>query len=329
MKPNKERLDQLFEAIPQARVLVVGDIMLDQYLWGEVERISPEAPVPVVEIAEETLNLGGAANVARNVAALAGQVELVGVIGQDEPAGKLKQLLKKRGITDHFLVTDPKRPTTLKTRIMAQKQQVVRADRESRVPLDLYTEERILKYLTGKLSEIDCVLISDYGKGVISRTLLEKLVPLCREQGKFVAVDPKEINFPNYGGVSLITPNLNEASFAAGMKITDDDSLKQVGGKLVEQLKLDSLLVTLGARGMAIFESGDGFQHLPTVARKVYDVTGAGDTVIATLTTFIGAGATLLEAAYLANHAAGAVVGQVGTAVVTANELREILDRED
>jgi D-beta-D-heptose 7-phosphate kinase/D-beta-D-heptose 1-phosphate adenosyltransferase len=326
MRPNRDRLDQLFEAVSRARVLVVGDIMLDQYLWGQVERISPEAPVPVVEIESETLNLGGAANVARNVAALSGQVELVGVIGQDEPAGKLKRLLQERGIEQHYLVTDTNRPTTLKTRIMAQKQQVVRADRESRLPLDLYTEGRILGHIKNRLAEIDALIISDYGKGVISRTLLEKLVPLCREAGKFVAVDPKEINFPNYSQVSLITPNRNEASFAAGMKIVDDTTLQQVGAKLVEQLKLDSLLITLGSEGMALFESGDGYHHLPTVAKKVYDVTGAGDTVIATLTAFVGAGGNLIEAAWLANQAAGVVVAQVGTAVVTAAELREMLD---
>lgn len=329
MRLARERLDQLFEALKRARVLVVGDIMLDEYLWGQVERISPEAPVPVVEIESETRNLGGAANVARNVAALSGQVELVGVIGQDESARKLKNLLTEQGIAEHFLLVDQNRPTTVKTRIMAQKQQVVRADRELRMPLDVYHEGRLLEYIKGRLPQIDALIISDYGKGVVSRTFLEKLVPLCREQKKFVAVDPKEINFPNYNRVSLITPNRNEASFAAGMKIVDDDSLRQVGATLVEKYQLDSLLITLGSEGMALFESGDGYQHLPTVAKKVYDVTGAGDTVIATLTSFVGAGATLLEAAWLANQAAGVVVAQVGTAEVTADELRAILDDDD
>lgn len=321
----RERLKQLFANIENGRVLVYGDLMLDQYLWGKVDRISPEAPVPVVEVESETIILGGAANVARNIAALGCGVEIAGLVGDDANATKMKHLLERDGISRHKLVSDQKRPTTLKTRIIAHNQQVVRADRESRAEIDGYTENEFLSYIESRIDEIDCLLLSDYGKGVIKASLLERIVGLARQKGKFIAVDPKETHFRNYRQVSVITPNNHEASFAAGIRIRDDETLKQVGWSLLKELELDSILITLGAQGMALFEKDGSFNHLPTVAKKVYDVTGAGDTVIAVMTAMMAAGATRLEAAFIANQAAGIVVEYVGTAYVEKAKLYETI----
>lgn len=315
------RLKQLFHDLPRGNVLVYGDVMIDQYLWGKVDRISPEAPVPVVEVESETLQLGGAANVARNISALGCNVELVGLVGDDDNATRLKHLLEREGIRNCKLVSDQKRPTTVKTRVIAHNQQVVRADRESRAEIDGYTENEMVSYIESRLPESQCLLISDYGKGVITLPLLQRIVPLARKRNRFIAVDPKESHFRNYRQVSVITPNEHEAAFAAGQRIRDDDSLQAVGWGLLKELELDSILVTLGARGMALFEQDGSFNHLPTVAKKVYDVTGAGDTVIAVLTAMMAAGASRLEAAFVANQAAGIVVGYIGTAYVGKDEL--------
>lgn len=315
------RLKQLFHDLPRGNVLVYGDVMIDQYLWGKVDRISPEAPVPVVEVESETLQLGGAANVARNITALGCNVELVGLVGDDDNATRLEHLLEREGIRNYKLVSDQKRPTTVKTRVIAQNQQVVRADRESRAEIDGYTENEMVSYIESRLPETHCLLISDYGKGVITLPLLQRIVPLARKRNCFIAVDPKESHFRNYRQVSVITPNEHEAAFAAGQRIRDDESLRAVGWGLLKELELDSILVTLGARGMALFEHDGSFSHLPTVAKKVYDVTGAGDTVIAVLTAMMAAGASRLEAAFVANQAAGIVVGYIGTAYVGKDEL--------
>ncbi|MCC6962252.1 MAG: D-glycero-beta-D-manno-heptose-7-phosphate kinase [candidate division Zixibacteria bacterium] len=315
------RLKQLFHDLPRGNVLVYGDVMIDQYLWGKVDRISPEAPVPVVEVESETLQLGGAANVARNISALGCNAELVGLVGDDDNATRLKHLLEREGIRNYKLVSDQKRPTTVKTRVIAHNQQVVRADRESRAEIDGYTENEMVSYIESRLPETQCLLISDYGKGVITLPLLQRIVPLARKRNRFIAVDPKESHFRNYRQVSVITPNEHEAAFAAGQRIRDDESLQAVGWGLLKELELDSILVTLGARGMALFEKDGSFNHLPTVAKKVYDVTGAGDTVIAVLTAMMAAGATRLEAAFVANQAAGIVVGYIGTAYVGKDEL--------
>lgn len=316
-----ERINDIFDAIEAGRVLVYGDVMLDQYFWGRVDRISPEAPVPVVEVLSETLHLGGAANVARNIAALGCKVEVVGPVGDDDNAIRLQHLLEREGISKHKLVSDQKRPTTVKTRIIAHDQQVVRADKESREEIDGYTENEFLRHLEAQLAEVDCLLISDYGKGAITSTLLDHVVKLARDAGVFVAVDPKETHFRNYRHVSVITPNEHEAAFAAGQRIHSDNDLREVGWRLLDELELESILITLGPRGMALFQNDRSFEHLPTVAKKVYDVTGAGDTVIATLTAMIAAGATKLEAAFIANQAAGIVVESVGTAYVEQERL--------
>lgn len=325
---TRDRLRQLFANLEKGRVLVYGDLMLDQYLWGKVDRISPEAPVPVVEVESESILLGGAANVARNIAAVGCGVEIAGLTGDDPNATQMKHMLERDGISRYKLVVDQKRPTTLKTRIIAHNQQVVRADRESRAEIDGYTEREMIDYIESRMDDIDCVLISDYGKGAITLALLERVVNLARQKGKFVAVDPKETHFRNYRRVSVITPNNHEASFAAGIRIRDDETLQQVGWSLLKELELDSILITLGAQGMALFEKDDSFNHLPTVAKKVYDVTGAGDTVIAVMTAMVAAGATRLEAAYIANQAAGIVVEYIGTAYVEKSTLYDTIARQ-
>jgi D-beta-D-heptose 7-phosphate kinase/D-beta-D-heptose 1-phosphate adenosyltransferase len=296
--------------------------MLDRYLWGKVDRISPEAPVPVVHINTETTNLGGAANVAASVSALGAKVELIGVIGNDLMADILKENLVAGGLKPNSLFVDRERPTTVKTRIVAHNQQVVRIDRESTQEIGPDIVEQIMARITRILKSIDGIVISDYGKGTITYELLSGLIPTARAAGKFIAVDPKEVHFMNYREVSVITPNHHEAGFISGKKITSDAILADVGWNLMDLLNLESLLITRGEKGMALFEKDRRLIHIPARAKTVYDVTGAGDTVIATLTVARTAGANMQEAAIFANSAAGLAVAQFGTARVTRSELR-------
>jgi D-beta-D-heptose 7-phosphate kinase/D-beta-D-heptose 1-phosphate adenosyltransferase len=316
-----DRIDKISANFGKATILILGDIMLDEYLHGSVSRISPEAPVPVVEINHEQLRLGGAANVANNVKALGDEPILIGVIGVDEAAIKLNQLLKEKGIARDYLIDDSERRTTIKTRIIAHSQQVVRADREDAVEISPEIEKRIIDRFHAIAGKIKGVIISDYGKGVITASLLEKIIPDCREKGIFVAVDPKETHFFNYKRVSLITPNHHEAGFAAGKRIKTDDDLNYVGKLLLERLQADSILITRGEKGMALFNANGEVDYFATVAKKVFDVTGAGDTVIASFVSAMAAGATLKEATVISNCAAGVVVGEIGTATVGAAAL--------
>jgi len=301
--------------------LVLGDVMLDEYLWGNVSRISPEAPVPVVEIVKESLKLGGAANVALNVKSLGDEPILVGVIGNDQNGERMIDVLNETGITTEGILRDNPRRTTVKTRVIAHNQQVVRADRENTEEISKEIGVEIIDFVKGKINDIGGMIISDYGKGVITYQLLSELIKLCKQNEVFVAVDPKETHFMNYKEVSLITPNHHEAGFAYGKRIQDEKILEEVGWGLLEKLKVKSLLITRGERGMSLFESDRTLTHLPTRAKKVYDVTGAGDTVISSFTCAYAAGANYKESALISNHAAGIVVGEVGTAQVTKEEL--------
>ena len=327
MPVGLERIDAITKSIGKARVLIIGDIMLDEYQFGTVGRISPEAPVPVVEIQSTRRLLGGAANVAANIRALGDEPLLMGSVGQDDAARKLSDLLDEKGISSDFIVTDRSRQTSIKTRVIAHSQQVVRVDRETRTNLQPEMEKVFVDRLNRLIGEIDAVIISDYGKGVITKGLLEEVVGHCNKHGVFVAVDPKETNFPNYRSVSLITPNHHEAGFAYGHKIVSEEDLLKVGRGLLEKLDARSLLITRGGRGMSLFSRDSEPIHIPTFARKVYDVTGAGDTVIATFVSAICAGADLAEAAVLANAGAGHTVGEIGTATVTVDQLRKELER--
>ncbi len=306
------------------RVLIIGDLILDRYILGKVSRISPEAPVPVVEVTDESFLLGGAANVANNIIALGGKVSIAGIIGKDTAGGILRELLEKRGVNTEGIIED-RRPTTVKTRVIAHNQQVVRFDREDLKKLEGRNLENLLGYVKKAMQGHDAVIVSDYKKGVITPALIKALVLYAKSRGAFIAVDPKVGHFHFYKKVSVITPNLMEASQGSGIEIKDEKSLMKAGRALMSRLSCKSVLITRGEDGMSLFEKSGAREvkstHIPTAAKKVFDVTGAGDTVIATLALAHTAGATLEDAARIANHAAGIVVGEVGTAAATPDLL--------
>jgi rfaE bifunctional protein kinase chain/domain len=321
----QERFEHIFSHWGGRRILVLGDVMLDEYLWGNVSRISPEAPVPVVEVIKESLKLGGAANVALNVKSLGDEPILVGVIGNDRNGERMKEALSATGIVPEGIFIDGGRQTTVKTRVIAHHQQVVRADRENTEEISKEMGDKIISFVKGKINNIGGVIISDYGKGLITYQLLSELIALCNQNEIFVAVDPKETHFMNYKEVSLITPNHHEAGFAYGKRIKDEKILEEVGWGLLDKLKVKSLLITRGEQGMSLFEFDRTLTHLPTRAKRVFDVTGAGDTVISAFVCAYVAGANYKEAALISNHAAGIVVGEIGTAQVTKEELKSEL----
>lgn len=324
----RKRAQQILRAATRTRILVVGDVMLDQFIWGTVARISPEAPVPVVDFERENSMPGGAANVARNLTALRVTTELHGVVGNDPSADQLKQLLTEHHIGCRGLVASNSRPTSVKTRIVAHMQQVVRIDREARDGIDGSLNRRLTEVLATHIRGSAAVIIGDYGKGVVTQPLLEEIKTLCHKRGLWLSLDPKPVHHLNLAGLSLITPNRKEAFELA--KLPDDTknqnpladtNLMQVAQRLLQELKPALLLITLGELGMLLCQRDKPPFHIPTVAQEVFDVSGAGDTVIATFTLAIAAGASPLEAAILSNHAAGLVVGKVGTATVTPEEL--------
>jgi D-beta-D-heptose 7-phosphate kinase/D-beta-D-heptose 1-phosphate adenosyltransferase len=322
------RAREILSAAQSTRVLVVGDVMLDQFLWGNVSRISPEAPVPVVDFSRESFMPGGAANVARNLVCLKTPAELFGAIGQDDAARKLLKLLGEQNIGCTGLVKDAARHTSIKTRIVAHQQQVVRVDRETRGALDAQTTAKLLAEFKTKLGEADAVIVGDYGKGVVTQPLLDEIKSLCRARGVWLSLDPKPVHHLNLNGLSLITPNRKEAFELAdlpdGTKHENpfaDKQLMLVAERLLQELRPALLLITLGELGMLLCQRGQKPFHIPTVAQEVFDVSGAGDTVIATFTLAIAAGASPMEAAILSNHAAGIVVGKRGTATTSPEEL--------
>ena len=302
-------------------ILVIGDIILDHYIWGKVDRISPEAPVPVVEVTRESFLLGGAANVAYNIVSLGGKASVIGINGQDIAGEALMNILLQRGVNCDGIFTE-NRPTTVKTRVIAHNQQVVRFDREDKKYVDGKILKGILKYINSVILNYDAVIVSDYKKGMISPELVKDIVKKTKSKGTFIAVDPKVGHFDFYKGVSLITPNVMEASIGSNVEIKDDRTLLKSGKSLMKKLSCKAVLITRGEQGMSLFQK-EKVSHIPTVARKVYDVTGAGDTVISAFTLAYASGANMEEAAVIANHAAGIVVGEVGTAVTTADQILE------
>jgi len=302
-------------------ILVIGDIILDHYIWGKVDRISPEAPVPVVEVTRESFLLGGAANVAYNIVSLGGKASVIGINGQDIAGEALMSILMQRGVNCDGIFTE-NRPTTVKTRVIAHNQQVVRFDREDKKYVDGKILKGILKYINSVILNYDAVIVSDYKKGMISPELVKDIVKKTKPKGTFIAVDPKVGHFDFYKGVSLITPNVMEASIGSNIEIRDDKTLLKSGKSLMKKLSCKAVLITRGEQGMSLFQK-EKVSHIPTVARKVYDVTGAGDTVISAFTLAYASGANMEEAAVIANHAAGIVVGEVGTAVTTADQVME------
>lgn len=304
------------------RVAVVGDVMLDRFLYGAVERISPEAPVPVVEVEREVFRLGGAANVVHNLVSLGAHVELFGVVGADALAGQIRGELGRLGVADAGVVESPDRPTAVKTRVIAQHQQVVRFDWERRGPLPEEVLGSVRDILLGRLGGLDAVIVSDYGKGVICPGLMGPLVSQARQADLLLAVDPKPGNLVQYRQATVLTPNTKETEALAGAPARSDAEAREAGRKLLTELGARAILVTRGDRGMTLVEASGHVAHIPTRARDVFDVTGAGDTAISVLTLAWAAGAPPLDAACLANLAAGIVVGKLGTAVTSMDELR-------
>ncbi len=317
----RSRLLTAMERFPALCILAVGDIMLDRFIWGEVNRISPEAPVPVVEVLEETRLLGGCANVAHNVAALGGNALVGGVVGEDPAGHSLIHLFHNLGISTEGIIVEPQRHTTTKTRIIARNQQVVRFDREDRTPIRPGSLHNIQAFTQKNLPRIHGIVVSDYAKGVVTLPFMDRLKAQAGASAIPVMVDPKVEHVDLYRDVAVITPNHHEASQMAQVRITDEESLLRAGRQLMERLACDSVLITRGKAGMTLFLRDGTVDHIPTVARRVFDVTGAGDTVIATLSLAMAAGLDPREAAILANAAAGIVVGEVGTSVVTMEQL--------
>jgi D-beta-D-heptose 7-phosphate kinase/D-beta-D-heptose 1-phosphate adenosyltransferase len=320
---------ELLDAARSCRVVVIGDVMLDQFIWGNVARISPEAPVPVVEFVRESYMPGGAANVARNLSALEVHTHLFAATGDDEPGRKLRETLAEQQVNCSGLLIDSDRPTSVKTRIVAHRQQVVRVDRESRADLSTAFNRKLLAAIEPALLTADAVILGDYGKGVVTQPLLDEVRTLCRARGLWLSMDPKPVHDLNLAQLSLITPNRKEAFEMAGVEDggthptnpLHDRELLQVAEKLLAELCPALLLITLGDQGMLLCQRGQRPFHIPTVAREIFDVSGAGDTVIATFTMAVAAGASPVEAAIISNHAAGVVVAKVGTATVSADEL--------
>ncbi|MEK6320708.1 MAG: D-glycero-beta-D-manno-heptose-7-phosphate kinase [Acidobacteriota bacterium] len=322
---TQERARAIATEFGGKRIVVLGDVMLDEFIWGRVRRISPEAPVPIVEVDRQTLALGGAGNVVSSVVALGARPTPIGALGDDLDAERLRHAFHELGVSTDRIVVDSSRPTTVKTRIIAHSQQVVRADRESRAPISAEIEDRLIDSIRSEIESADAIVVSDYGKGLLTPGLLARALAAARERGLIVCLDPKMRSFVHYQPVTVITPNNQEAADASGILIEDEHSLAEAGRKILGSIDTRAVLITRGEEGMALFTGGgvEGAEvtHIPTVAREVYDVTGAGDTVIATLALALAGGASLKEAAVLANHAAGVVVGKVGTASVTREEL--------
>ena len=325
---SRQRAHSILNAAAKRTVLVTGDAMLDQFIWGDVDRISPEAPVPIVNFKRESFMAGGAANVARNLTTLGCPAQMHSVIGRDDAAKKLRELLKTDGVGCQPLITDASRQTSYKTRIIAQRQQVVRVDRETRNDVEPRLAKRLAKSIATDLAKSNALVIGDYGKGVITQDFLDKLKALGQRHNAWLSLDPKPIHSLDLRGLSLITPNRKEAFELAGISDTTrhtqplkDKKLMLAAKQLLGTLELNVLLITLGELGMLVCEPDKKPFHIPTLAREVFDVSGAGDTVIGTFTLAIAAGAAPNEAAMLANHAAGVVVGKLGTATVTPKEL--------
>jgi len=319
---TKTRASDILKTLRDVSVLVLGDVMLDEFVWGDVTRISPEAPVPVVDVRRESVHLGGAANVLANLVSLGARGSVVGVVGDDGPGQRLQTELRKLGAHDDCLVVDDSRRSTTKTRIIAHSQLVVRADRESRLPVTAKIEDQIISCLKDALRNAAAFVVSDYDKGVVTPRILREILPFAYERVP-VLIDPKLRNFSSYRPATLVTPNHHEALRMSDTEDQSDHGLHSAAKIIREKLGCDAVLITCGDRGMMLLEAGGEPVYVETAAREVYDVTGAGDTVIAALASALACGATMPEAASFANHAAGIVVGKVGTATATAEELIE------
>lgn len=320
-----ESLKKMIAAFQGKKILVIGDLMLDEHIWSTVSRISPEAPVPVAEVSKVTHVPGGCGNVAANIAALGGIPYLVGIIGQDSSGKKLTAALKQRKVPINYLISDRNRPTILKSRIIAAGQQVVRVDREDRSAIPPKVKQQVLSRLKALLPKIDGVIISDYDKGMITKELAQLVIKTARRLGLPVTADPKGTDYSKYDGATLITPNLREAGIASRLEIKDEKTLQQVGKQLRKKHRLNHVLITRGKDGMSLFGPNE-VSHIPAIPREVFDITGAGDSVIATLTLALSAGSKAKEASTLANFAGSVVVAKLGTAPCSRQELEIALE---
>ena len=309
----------------KCNILVVGDLMLDEYLWGKVDRISPEAPVQVVSIKKEDYTMGGAGNVVNNIVSLGAKVSAVGVIGSSKNGQILLNKFKALGVDTTGIVQEPGRTTTKKTRIIASHQHVLRIDRETDKAISDPTLEKITRFIEDKIAHVDVVLISDYGKGLITKDLLSRVISSAQKHKKVTIADPKGLDFSKYSGVSLLTPNKKEAALASGVEIVDESTLVKAGDKILQTVGLDKLLITCGKDGMVLFDQNEEPCKVRTKARQVYDVSGAGDTVLSVFGLAIASGASFKDAMSIANTAAGIVVGKVGTATILRQELTTAL----
>lgn len=319
---TKDKLKKILKGFSSSKIMVIGDLILDEFIWGKADRISPEAPVPVVWAQSQSFMPGGASNVANNLASLGAKVFLYGVVGEDKNGQILTSLLEQKGVDCTGVIADPDRRTTVKTRIIAGHQQMVRLDWENTEILHVDKSQDIMQRIEARIEDIDALIIEDYGKGLIQPALLKRIIALAKKHKKIITVDPKVEHFAYYKGITAMTPNEKEASAGARIPVKDDEDVDRIGWKLLKTLKCEGILVTLGEKGMKLFKDGR-IVHIPTVAQEVFDVSGAGDTVISVFTLALSGGVDMENAAKIANVAAGVVVGKVGVAVVS---LREILE---
>jgi D-beta-D-heptose 7-phosphate kinase/D-beta-D-heptose 1-phosphate adenosyltransferase len=322
---TKTRLQTLYDKFAGKRIAVIGDLMVDRYFWGSVTRISPEAPVPVVEVDSESTRLGGAANVANNVAALGGIPLMMGVVGNDAAGQMLKGIIKELHFPTTGIVVDDSRPTTVKTRVIAHNQHVVRIDHEEKSDIGSETQQKLRDVLEREIDSIDGIILEDYNKGVLAKSLIAEVIDMARKKRKIVAVDPKFNNFFEYKGVTIFKPNRKETEEALGARLHNNESIEKAGRELLKRLQAENILLTLGERGMTLFEQTGAVSTIPTAARKVADVSGAGDTVVSTLTMALAAGASIRESATLANVAGGIVCGEVGIVPIDKKALFEAI----
>ncbi|MBN1483030.1 D-glycero-beta-D-manno-heptose-7-phosphate kinase [candidate division KSB1 bacterium] len=329
-KLTAKRIKSYIKYLQKQRILVLGDLMLDEFIWGSVNRISPEAPVPVVQVMRESAFPGGAANVARNITDFGATAIIGGMIGQDENGAKLLAILEKSGIATNGIISVPEFSTIVKTRIIAQHQQIVRVDREKKKKVTQPEIDDLLSKLRDIVRHVDAIIIEDYGKGFITQALVEQIITLAADHLKLVTVDPNPANPLDWAGAALVKPNRKEAFSAAGLPYTEEEhSIREIGDVLLEKWRVKSVLITLGEEGMMLFDPPEKPYHIPTRAREVFDVSGAGDTVIAYYTMAIAAGLSSAHAAEIANHAAGVVVGKLGTATLTPAELATSFDEQE
>jgi len=328
-KIQLKRFNDLLSNIKDKKIAIVGDLMVDRYFWGSVSRISPEAPVPVVDIDREFSQLGGASNVGNNIKSLGGKPLLIGVIGNDNTGSQLLELLKENQFSDDGIVVDDARATTIKTRIIADNQHIVRTDREHRNEIPKSIEKKVIKVIEYILSDCEGVIIEDYNKGLLKKGIIHKTIALANQYKIPVAIDPKFNNFFEYKNSTVFKPNQREAEQNLGVRITSDEVLFDAGKKLLERLECENVLITRGEKGMALFKKSGECIQVPTRAREVHDVSGAGDTVIATLTSVLVAGGDIEEAATIANYAAGVVCSEVGVVPIDLNKLKEAFKRNN